>query len=217
MKFLVVFLFDYFGVMVQLWVEVGYDCLIVDIQYEGFGVYECYVGIIYVYQVDLICFYQLLEQFFDWCVIFVVVFLFCDYVVVFGVCWFKGKGLKVLVWFIQCFVVVVDFVEEYDCLYCLENFVFIIFIYWCKLDYSFYLYDYVGLEVVDYYIKKICFWIGGGFVMFEVVLLDILDQLDNCIYVCVLGFECKNICSCIFVGFVWVVFIVNVLVWGMIV
>lgn len=163
--------------MVWLWVDVGYCCICFDVQYVGCIVCD---GVIFQYWDVLFGVLMLLV---DLIVVFGFVFFLCMDLVVSGVCWFKEKGLCWLVQVIEMVVVVDEFLNGFGVLYGIENLVSVILLYWCKFDYMFYLYEFMGFELMDNYSKKICIWVGGDFEMLVLNCVDGFGVLDNCIYV----------------------------------
>lgn len=90
-KGIIICLCDIIGVMVELWVEVGYCVVLVDLQYFEIlidGFVECILVIIFevmLWLFQIICFEN---------VVIVIGFLLCMDVVVFGFCWFEFKCVK---------------------------------------------------------------------------------------------------------------------------
>lgn len=206
---LAVFLFDYSGVMAQPWADAGYDCLIVDIQHEGFGVFSRPGGTIYAHGADLTTDYQLPWELANRTVIFVSAFPPCDHLATSGARWFKGKGLKALAWSIQCFAVAAEFAEAQGCPYCLENPKSTISTYWRKPDHVFHPHYFAGLAEQDHYLKTTWLWVGGGFEMPEPLPLNTDRKPDDRIHRAVPGPERKNLRSRTPLGFARAVFLMN--------
>ena len=150
-------LFDYSGVMVEPWVEAGYEAWIVDIQHPQ-GVSRDSDGIVRV-GADLRKPWSLPREF-----SFVAAFPPCTHVAVSGARWFKGKGLRALEEAVSCFATAAEVCEASGAPYLIENPVSTLSTYWRKPDYTFHPWEYAE-STEDAYTKKTCLWVGGGFVM----------------------------------------------------
>ena len=156
---IVISCFDYTGNMARPWADAGYSCFCVDLRHEP-G--ERRDGNIRYIGADML----------DWLppnapVAFAAFFPPCTHVAVSGARWFKDKGLGALLEAIRLFQAAVRLAEWSQAPHLIENPVSTISSYWRKPDYTFNPCDYAGYlgGESDFYTKKTCLWVGGGFVM----------------------------------------------------
>lgn len=91
----------------------------------------------------------------------------CSHLAVSGSRWFKGKGLRALSESVAMFATAAEVCEALGAPYMIENPVSTISTYWRKPDHTYDPWQYSGHEPADYYTKRTCLWVGGGFVMPE--------------------------------------------------
>tara|TARA_B100000287_G_scaffold148132_1_gene139848 strand:+ start:2075 stop:2749 length:675 start_codon:yes stop_codon:yes gene_type:complete len=165
MSKVVVSLFDKSGVMVQPWLEAGYECWIVDIEHpsdttqDNLGVWRLGWDLHTHPPVKLMVEWERKG------VAFISAFPPCTHLSVSGARWFKGKGLRKLAESVDLFATAAEFCETYDAPYMIENPVSTISTYWRKPDYTFHPHEYSWWCPDDWYTKKTCLWTGNGFVM----------------------------------------------------
>lgn len=153
-----VFLFDLTGNMAKPWLEVGYECWIVDSQhYPG----QTREGNLYKIGADLLNGVPDIPTNPD----FVAAFPPCTDLAVSGAAWFKGKGLRRLADAIHLFATAAEYCESTGAPYLIENPVSTISSYWRQPDHTFHPCQYAGYHEADNYTKTTCLWTGGGFVM----------------------------------------------------
>lgn len=153
-------LFDRSGVIARPWIRAGFSALLVDNTHQkGYAGAWPWMTL----GVDLSEGWSpplwLQGQ-----IVFMAAFPPCDHLAISGARWFKGKGLRKLIWSITNFAVAAEIGESLGVPYFLENPVSTIATHWRKPDYTFHPYHYAGYAE-DYYTKKTCLWTGGGFVM----------------------------------------------------
>jgi len=170
-KGVVISLFDKSGVMVQPWLEAGYECWTIDIQHptdvspvsrshqDDSGVWK--LG----WDLHTHPPAKLMVEWKRKGVAFISAFPPCTHLSVSGARWFKGKGLRRLAESVDLFATAAEFCETYDAPYMIENPVSTISTYWRKPDYMFHPYEYTWWCPDDWYTKKTCLWTGNGFVM----------------------------------------------------
>lgn len=153
MKSIVLSLCDRTGVMVQPWLEAGYECWIVDVQHPAGSVRE---GSLVRIGEDVREFTLRRAP--------VMVFAFppCTNLSVSGARWFEDKGLEALHDSLGLVVACKCICEASGAPWMLENPVGMLSSYWRKPDYTFQPWQYG-----DRYTKKTCLWTGNGFVMPE--------------------------------------------------
>jgi hypothetical protein len=144
---------DRTGVMVQPWLEAGYECFLYDIQHPK-GVHR--VGASNLWHVG--CDVRDLEPEGDEAIQFA--FPPCTHLAVSGARWFEDKGLEALHDALGLVIACKRICEASDAPWMLENPVGTLSSYWRKPDYTFQPWQYG-----DTYTKKTCLWTGNGFVM----------------------------------------------------
>ena len=164
---LVLSLCDYTGVMVEPWIQAGYDAMIVDLQHpagdgltltkNGMSV-RCYGG-------DVRKFLPPLAE-------YAAVFAFppCTNLAVSGARWFQDKGLDSLCDSLSIVEWCRRICEWSGAPWMLENPVSTISTYWRKPDFVFNPREFAGYlpdPAPEAYTKKTCLWTGGGFRMPE--------------------------------------------------
>jgi len=149
-KGVVLSLCDRTGVMVQPWLDAGYQCVTVDVQHPR-GVYAD--GLLYRVGCDVSAYEPPPAH---------VVFAFppCTNLSVSGARWFEDKGLEALHDSLGLVIACKRIAEASGAPWMLENPVGMLSSYWRKPDYTFQPWQYG-----DTYTKKTCLWTGGGFVM----------------------------------------------------
>ena len=149
---IVLSLFDYSGVMVEPWLEAGYECWIVDIRHPA-G--EHRDGRLVRVGADLRAWLPPRRE-------YAAAFAFtpCTDVANSGNRHKQGKGLDALHDAIGLFAASVRVLEWTDAPWMLENPVGSLSTYWRKPDYTFHPWHYGDLEQ-----KLTCLWTGNGFVM----------------------------------------------------
>lgn len=154
MKGIVLSLCDRSGVMVQPWLEAGYECWIVDTQHPA-GRHRS--GNLMRIGCDVRTFNAAAMLAAP-----LIVFAFppCTNLSVSGARWFKDKGLESLHESLGMVVACERICEDSGAPWMLENPVGMLSSYWRKPDYTFQPWQYG-----DTYTKKTCLWTGNGFVM----------------------------------------------------
>lgn len=157
---LVLSLADRTGVMVQPWLEAGYECWIVDWQHPA-G--ETRDGRLVRVGVDLTKGWLPPRR--EYAAAFA--FPACTNLSVSGARWFKEKGLRGLLDGLELVERCRDILAWTDAPWLLENPISTISSYWRKPDYLFDPFEYAGYAggAEDTYTKRTCLWTGGGFVM----------------------------------------------------
>lgn len=154
-------LFDHSGVMVQPWLDAGYDCTIVDTQHPA-G--ETVDGPLTKVGADIGTWLPPLDD-------FRIVFAFppCTHLAVSGARWYRDKGLSALIEGLTLVERSRVICEWTGAPYMIENPVGQLSTYWRKPDHMWDPCDFGGyLEPAgDRYTKRTCLWVGGGFVMPE--------------------------------------------------
>ena len=206
---IIVSLFDLTGVMVQPWLDAGYECWIVDSQhpvaYDNGGVTT--EGRLHKVHFDLSN--PWLPPFDRNQIAFVAAFPPCNHLAVSGARWFKGKGLRKLSKSIELFATAVEFCEWVQAPYMIENPVSNISSHWRKPDYTFHPWHFTGFCIDDNYTKKTCLWTGGGFVMPSTDIDANLGKPDDRIHKCPPSLDRANIRSATPRGFADAVFNAN--------
>jgi hypothetical protein len=165
-------LFDHSTVMVQPWVEHGYDAICVDIKHDGDYVDENGVRRV---GSDI---HNWLPPIRDYEMVFA--FPPCTNLAVSGARWFTDKGLDGLSDGIENVERARQIAEWADCEWLIENPVSTLSTYWREPDYTFHPYEYDGYtDDDDAYSKKTCLWTSGGFVMPDV---DATAEYDDRIH-----------------------------------
>ena len=163
-KGLIVSLFDYTGVVLEPWAEVGYECWSVDLQHQDVcgtqddrGIWQ-FKGDIRTWRLPN---REDLKMVFAWPP--------CTHLAVSGARWFKGKGLHALAEAISLVAHAADACDKSGVPYLIENPLSTLSSYWRAPDYIFDPCDYGGYldPEGDKYTKKTCLWTGGGFKMPE--------------------------------------------------
>lgn len=158
MSGLVLSLCDLSGVMVEPWLDAGYECMIVDLQHAPGVATE---GRLHRVGADI-------ETWLPPRCDYEIVFGFppCTDLAVSGARWFKDKGLASLASALGLVDRCRRVAEWSDAPWMLENPVSTLSTYWRKPDYSFDPCDYAGYsDPTDAYTKRTCIWSGGGFQM----------------------------------------------------
>jgi len=151
---IVLSLCDRTGIMVQPWLEAGYECMIVDAQHPTGTTRE---GRLFRVGRDVRQFSHedILEP-----VAIVFAFPPCTNLAVSGARWFDDKGLEALYQSLGLVVACKRICEASGAPWMIENPVGTLSSYWRKPDYTFQPWQYG-----DTYTKQTCLWTGGGFVM----------------------------------------------------
>ena len=146
---------DRTGVMVEPWLEAGYECWIVDQQHPA-GVHRD--GLLVRVGADL-------TRWLPPRVEYRIVFGFppCTHLAVSGARWFQDKGLPGLAAAIEVVEAVRDRCEWSGAPWMIENPVGTLSTYWRKPDHRFDPCDFGGWVDGDAYTKKTCLWTGNGF------------------------------------------------------
>lgn len=159
---------DRTGVMVQPWLEAGYECWIVDVQHKS-GMHQmphkacdnpkyCRCGKLHAIGADVGGFELPPRELAPVAIAFA--FPPCTNLAVSGARWFKDKGLEALHESLGLVVACKRICEASGAPWMLENPVGTLSSYWRKPDYTFQPWQYG-----DRYTKKTCLWTGSGFVM----------------------------------------------------
>lgn len=163
MRRLVLSLCDYTGVMVEPWIEAGYDALVVDLQHRpGYNNVTTKNGLtVRSWGGDVRKFLPPLAE-------YAAVFAFppCTHLAVSGARWFPSKGLDLLCDALSIVEWCRKICEWSGAPWFLENPVSTISSYWRKPDYLFDPCEYAGYlknPSSEAYTKKTCLWTGGGF------------------------------------------------------
>jgi len=157
-------LFDYTGVMMEPWLEGGYECHIFDSQHKP-GSFQHSSGL-WKHGYDLRNIPLALLEMLGEDIRFVSCFPPCNHLSISGARWFKGKGLRLLAQSIDLFATSSEFSELSGAPYLIENPQSTISTYWREPDHKFHpahYSGYVGGE--EAYTKETWLWTGGGFVM----------------------------------------------------
>lgn len=177
-KNVVVSLFDYTGVMVEPWLDAGYECYIVDLQHSHGCTQDHERPKLFRIGADLRNGFTLPTAIVKR-IAFVSAFPECTNVAVSGAKHFLNKGPRALSLSLDLFATSREFAEETGAPYFIENPISTFSTYCGKPDYIFDPYEYGGYlpdddqhprwpEFIanrDAYPKKTCLWTGGGFVM----------------------------------------------------
>jgi hypothetical protein len=161
-------LFDYTGVMLEPWLEAGYQCHLVDIQHPGDDTLR--MDGMRCHNWDLSTFPngELLKLLDEGDVAFLSMFPPCTHLSVSGARWMKGKGLRALEESISYFATCTEVADFLGAPYCIENPLSTISTYWRESDHVFHPAWYAGYsDVSDNYTKETHLWVGNGFVMPE--------------------------------------------------
>ena len=156
MKGIVLSLCDRTGVMVQPWLDAGYECWIVDVQHPVGMIRDDDNPNLARIGVDVRGFRRWIER------TIAVVFAFppCTNLAVSGARWFEDKGLESLHESLGLVIACKRICEESGAPWMLENPVGTLSSYWRKPDYTFQPWQYG-----DNYTKQTCLWTGNGFAM----------------------------------------------------
>lgn len=143
---------DRTGVMVQPWLEAGYECWIVDVQHPA-GIHHD--GLLRRVGCDV-------REFGRYHKPPAIVFAFppCTHLAGSGARWFADKGLEALHEGLGLVIACKAICEASGAPWMLENPVGSLSSYWRRPDYTFQPWQYG-----DRYTKKTCLWTGGGFAM----------------------------------------------------
>ena len=145
------------------WLELGYECITVDMALPP-GEHHRDGNLIAV-GADVLTWMPPIRDY-----VFACAFPPCTNLAVSGARWFRDKGLKSLAESLLVVDRCREILEWSGAPYYLENPVSTIATYWRKPDYSFNPCDYAGYLTTpedEAYTKKTCLWTGGGFVMPE--------------------------------------------------
>lgn len=157
MSRVVLSLCDRTGVMVQPWLDAGYEAITVDLQDAGTRPPERmhYVADVRTWRYPLLYGKP------------AIVFAFppCTHLAVSGARWFKGKGMGALIEALSIVDACREICESSGTPWMIENPVSTLATYWRKPDHTFHPWQYAGFELGDNYTKKTCLWTGNGFVM----------------------------------------------------
>lgn len=159
---IVLSLCDRTGVMVQPWLDAGFECWCVDLQHEP-GVHRD--GNIVRVGGDV---HRWLPPRDEYRIAFA--FPPCTDLAVSGARWFKDKGLGGLGAAIDLVERCRDILEWCGCPWMLENPIGTLATYWRESDHQFDPYEFAGYlddPLTDAYTKRTCLWTGGGFAMPE--------------------------------------------------
>lgn len=181
----IISLCDLTGVMVEPWVQNGYEAILVDPQHQP-GVVEdgaiTRVGQV----IDHAETWKTLRKVIGKRIVsFVAGFPPCTDLAVSGARWFRSKAQNnwafqfkamQVVW--QCHVIG----ELAGCPWMIENPVSQISSIWRKPDHTFHPYEFTGFDADDNYTKKTCLWSGGGFIMPKPYIDPFLPEPDNRIH-----------------------------------
>lgn len=148
---------DRTGVMVQPWLDAGYECWIVDAQHPP-GVSRD--GSLVKVGADVTTWLPPRSE-------YRIVFGFppCTNLAVSGARWFKDKGLAGLADGLRVVEAVRDVCEWTDAPWMIENPVSTLSTYWREPDFMFDPFEFGGWVDGDAYTKRTCLWVGGGFVI----------------------------------------------------
>lgn len=155
MKPIVLSLCDRTGVMVQPWLEAGYECHIVDVQHQAGRTTD---GLLVKHGADLRRWWLPPRD----AVAIVFAFPPCTNLSVSGARWFREKGLRGLIDGLETVEQCRAICEWTAAPWMLENPVGTLSTYWREPDYTFQPWEYG-----DTYTKKTCLWTGNTFVMPE--------------------------------------------------
>lgn len=152
---IVLSLCDRTGVMVEPWLEAGYECWIVDTQHEH-GVHR---------DGNLVRVGADVERWLPPLAKYRIVFAFppCTNLAISGARWFPAKGLTGLADGLRTVEATRDICEWTGAPWMLENPVGTLASYWRKPDHTFDPCDFGGWVDGDRYTKRTCLWVGGGF------------------------------------------------------
>lgn len=185
-KSIVISLFDRSGIIVEPWLEAGYECWIVDTHHpEAFfhdGMSMDERGIVRVHH-DLSTPWLYPGDKSDVAMVFA--FPPCDRLAVGGTRWFRGKGLRLLAKSMELFATASEFCEWMGAPYMIENPVSAISTHWRRPDFTFHPFQYTGYYEANNYAKKTCLWTGNDFIMPDPLLLWGLSDPDNRVHAAV--------------------------------
>ncbi|MGI0120254.1 hypothetical protein [Zooshikella sp. RANM57] len=179
-KDVVISLFDYTAVMVEPWLDAGFECYVVDLQHSPGCIQDKERPNLFRIGADLRNSLTLPVSITKR-IAFVSAFPECTNVAVSGAKYFIKKGPRALSLSLDLFATSHEFAEASGAPYLIENPVSTFSTYCGKPDYTFHPYEYGGYlseddehplwpEYIvsrDAYPKKTCLWTGGGFVMPE--------------------------------------------------
>lgn len=151
---------DRTGVMVEPWLEAGFDCVTVDLN-QGQSVDRSRQG----------CWYRLsddVREFWPGNGRPGIVFAFppCTHLANSGARWFRDKGLAKLIEALTVVEACRRICEDSDAPWMLENPMGTLSTYWRPPDFTFDPYEYAGYcddPAEDGYTKRTCIWTGNGF------------------------------------------------------
>lgn len=158
----IVSLCDLTGNMVKPWAEVGHDCHIVDIRHDD-SIEFVGEGSILKYKLNVLDdLSEILEE-----ADLVFAFPPCTNGAVSGARWWKGKGLKGLIEWLEIFEACREACESGDRPWLIEQPVVdkVISSRWKEPDFAFNPCDFGGYCAEDNYTKKTSIWCGGGLVV----------------------------------------------------
>jgi hypothetical protein len=156
---MVLSLCDRTGIMVQPWLDAGYECWIADLQHPAGVSYG--PGNLVRVGCDVRTFWTEADiEPNDVAIAFA--FPPCTHLAVSGARWFEDKGLEALHDALGLVIACKRICEASGAPWMLENPVGMLSSYWRTPDYTFQPWQYG-----DTYTKKTCLWTGGGFVMPE--------------------------------------------------
>lgn len=171
----VVSLFDHSGVMVEPWLEAGYDCWCIDIQNRNED-----EDLMHTRGWDLSVpgWHGSLPFNLDE-IAFVAAFPPCDHLAISGARWFKGKGLGMLAEAIKLVWVAAEFCNKVEAPWMIENPISTLSTYWREPDYKFHPHYFTRLNPYDNYQKLTCLWTGNGFIMPDKAVNPVLGEPDT--------------------------------------
>ncbi|WFS67414.1 hypothetical protein CFBP4996_15405 [Agrobacterium leguminum] len=160
---LAIFLYELSGKSAGPFLEMGWECICVDIAHESDRSETRAPGTINFIKADARNWSPTPDQK-ERCQFFAA-FPPCDHLAVSGARWFKGKGLRKLSSSIELFAVAAEMADELAAPYFIENPISTISSYWRKPDHKFHPYHFADWEPRDNYSKQTCLWVGNGFKM----------------------------------------------------
>lgn len=201
MSRIVLSLCDRTGVMVQPWIEAGYEAITVDLQEAPMRspARHHYLADVTKWR------YPLLYG--KPCIVFA--FPPCTHLAVSGARWFKEKGMSALIEALSIVDACREIAESSGAPWMIENPVSTLATYWRKPDHTFHPWHYTGFELGDNYTKKTCLWAGNGFVMPEPCPIHGMDPADDRIHKAPPSDERADFRSATPKGFAEAVFLAN--------
>lgn len=172
-------LFDLTGVMLEPWLDAGYECHIFDIQHKA-GSFQRSDDM-WLHGYDLTSLPLALLELLKEDIVFVSCFPPCNHVSISGARWFKGKGLRALQQSVSFFATSSEFSELSGAKYCIENPMSTMSTYWRDPDSKFHPAHYSGyVGGHEMYTKETWLWTGGGFEMPPKQMSnDLFDEPDE--------------------------------------